>query len=166
MSTTSVDDDGDSDGNDANDKDGGDGNNNNGEVDHNGGDDNNNNNDNEDDVNVGVVEDDDDDRTTTMRCRRGQLDDDDAMAMGGQRHTERSRTPRHPSEAKINLCRQFGEESMRERDNFGEGDDRKRSRWRRLSGDHFISTQSIPNLPSGYPSAEKGPEPILHVSWE
>ena len=41
-------------------------------------------------------------------------------------------------------------------------------RCRRCGGDHFISTQSIPNLPSGHPSAsaEKGPEPILHVSWE
>jgi len=28
------------------------------------------------------------------------------------------------------------------------------------------STQSIPNPPSGHPSAEKGPEPIPHVSWE
>ena len=36
------------------------------------------------------------------------MDDDDAMAMGGQRHTERSGAPRHPSEATINLCRQFG----------------------------------------------------------
>jgi hypothetical protein len=101
-----------------------------------------------------------------MRWRRGQMDDDDSMAMGGQRHAERSGAPRHPSEATINLCRQFGEESTRERDNFGGGDDRKGSRWRRLSGDHFISTQSIPNLPSGHPSAENGPEPIPHVSWE
>jgi hypothetical protein len=91
---------------------------------------------------------------TTMRWRRGRMDDNDAMAMGGQRHAERSRAPRHPSETTINLCRQFGEESTRERDNFRGGDDRKgsRSRWRRLSGDHFISTQSIPNLPSGHPS--------------
>jgi hypothetical protein len=35
-----------------------------------------------------------------------------------------------------------------------------------MSGDHFISTQSIPNLPYGHLIAEKGPEPILHVSWE
>jgi hypothetical protein len=119
-----------------------------------------------DDVNIDVVEDDDNDGTTTMRLRRGQMDDDDAMTMGGQRHAERSGAPRHPSEATINLCRRFGEESTRERDNFGWGDDRKGSRWRRLSGDHFISTQSIPNLPSGHPSAEKGPEPIPHVSWE
>ena len=94
------------------------------------------------------------------------MDDNDAMAMGGQQHTERSRAPRHPSEATINLCRQFGQESTRERDNFAGGDDRKGSRWRRLSGDHLISTQSIPNLPSGHPRAEKGPEPIPHVSWE
>ena len=120
-----------------------------------------------DDVNIDVVEDDDNNGTTTMRWRRGQMDDDDSMAMGGQRHAERSEAPRHPSEATINLCRQFGEESTRERDNFGGGDDRKGSRWRRLSGDHFISTQSIPNLvPSGHPSAEKGQEPIPHESWE
>jgi hypothetical protein len=117
-------------------------------------------------ANVDVVEDDDNDRTTMIRWRRLQLDDNDAMAMGSQQHAERSRALCHPSEATINLCRQFGEESTRERDNFGGGDDRKGSRWRRLSGDHFISTQSIPNLPSGHPSAEKGPVPIPHVSWE
>ena len=166
MTTTSddVDDDGDSDDNDANDNDDGNGDNNDGEVEDDGGDDNNN--DNEENVNIDVVEDDDDDGMTTMRWRRGRMDDDDAMAMGGQRHAERSRAPRQPSEATINLCQQFGEESTRERDIFGGGDDRKGSRWRRLSGDHFISTQSIPNLPSGHPSAEKGPEPIPHVSWE
>ena len=32
--------------------------------------------------------------------------------------------------------------------------------------DHFISTQSILNLPSGHPSAEIGLKPILHVFWE
>jgi len=64
-----------------------------------------------------------------MRWRRGQMDDNDAIAMGGQRHAERSRAPRHPSEATINLCRQFGEELTRERDNFGGGDDRKGSMW-------------------------------------
>jgi hypothetical protein len=85
----------------------------------------------------------------TMRWQRGRMDNNDAMAIGGQQHAERSRAPRHPSETAINLCRQFGEELTRERDNFGGGDDRKGSRWRRLSGDHFISTQSIPNLPSG-----------------
>jgi hypothetical protein len=68
-----------------------------------------------------------------MRWRRGRMDDNDAMAMGGQRHAERSRAPRHPSETTINLCRQFGEESTRERDNFGGGDHRKGSRWRRLN---------------------------------
>jgi hypothetical protein len=26
--------------------------------------------------------------------------------------------------------------------------------------------QLIPNLPSGHPSVEKGPEAISHVSWE
>jgi hypothetical protein len=109
----------------------------------------------DDNVNIDVVEDDDNDGMTTMRWRRGRINDNDAMAMGGQQHAET-----------IYLCREFGEESTRERDNFGGGDDRKGSRWRRLSGDHFISTQSIPNVPSGHPSAEKGPEPIPHVSWE
>jgi len=94
------------------------------------------------------------------------MDDNNAMAMGSQRHAECLRAPRHPFEATIILCQQFGEESTREREIFLEGDDRKGLRWRRLSGDHFISTQSIPNLPSGHPSAEKGPEPIPHVSWE
>jgi len=46
---------------------------------------------------------------------------DDAVAMGGQRHEEGSRAPRHPSEPIINLCRQFGEKSTRVRDNFGGG---------------------------------------------
>ncbi len=114
-----VDDDGDSDDNDANDKDGGNGNNDDGEVEHDG-DDNDNNND-VDDVNVDVIEDNDNNRMTTMRWRRVRLDDKDAMAMGGQRHAECSRAPCHPSEATINLCRQFGEESTRERDNFGGG---------------------------------------------
>jgi len=115
-----VDDDGDSDDNGANGNDGGDGDNDDGEVDERDGGDNDDNN-NNDDVNIDVVEDDDDDGTTTMRRRRGRMDDDDAMAMGVQRHAERSRAPRHPSEATINLCRQFGEESMRVRDNFGGG---------------------------------------------
>ncbi len=48
---------------------------------------------------------------------------------------------------------------------FG-GGNRKGSMWRQLSEDHFISTQSIPNLPYSHPSAEKGPEPIPHVSWK
>jgi hypothetical protein len=88
-------------------------------VEHDGGDDN----DNVvlDDVNIDVVEDNDNDGTTTMRWRRGRIDDDDVMAMGSQRHAERSGAPRHPSEATINLYRQFGEESTRERDNFGGG---------------------------------------------
>ena len=111
------DDDGDSDDNDANDKDGGDG--------------------NKDDgkwnttavmtttttttmmINVDVIKDNDNDWTTTMRWRRVQLDDNDVMAMGGHRHAERSRAPCHPSEATINLCRQFREELTRDRDNFG-----------------------------------------------
>jgi hypothetical protein len=55
-----VDDDGNSDDNDANDNDDG------------------------DNVNIDVVEDDDDDGMTTMRWQRGRMDDNDAMAMGGQ----------------------------------------------------------------------------------
>ena len=97
-----VDDDGDSDDNDANDNDGGNGDNNDGEVEHNSGDDDDN--DNDDDVNIDVVEDDNDDGTSTMRWRRGRMGDNNAMAMGGQRHAERSRAPRHPSKATINLC--------------------------------------------------------------
>ena len=31
---------------------------------------------------------------------------------------------------------------------------------------HLSSTQSIPNLHSGHPGAEKGPETIPHTSWE
>jgi hypothetical protein len=49
-------------------------------VEHDGGDDVDDN-DNDDDINVDVVE---DNRTTTMRWPRGRLDDDNAMAMGGQ----------------------------------------------------------------------------------
>jgi hypothetical protein len=88
-------------------------------VEHDGGDDDNNNDD--DDVYIDVVEDNDNDGTTTMRWRRGLIDDDDAMAMGGQQNAELSLAPRHPSEATTNLCRQFGEESTKERDNFGWG---------------------------------------------
>jgi hypothetical protein len=164
MMSNDVDDDGDSDDNDANNNDGGDGDNDDEEVEHDGGDDDDK--DNADGVNIDVIEDNDDDGTKTMRWRRGRMDNNDAMAMGSQRHAERSRAPRQPSEATINLCRQFGEELTRERDILWGGEDRKGSMWRRLSGDHFISTQSIPNLPSGHPSAKKGPEPIPHVSWE
>jgi hypothetical protein len=63
---------------------------------------------------------------TMMRWQRGRINDNDEMAMGGQGHAECSRAPRHPSEATINLCRQFGEESTRERDNFGGGGRQKR----------------------------------------
>ena len=38
---------------------------------------------NYDDVNVDIVEDDIDDGTTTMRWRQEQMDDNNAMAMGG-----------------------------------------------------------------------------------
>jgi hypothetical protein len=65
------------------DNDGGDGDNEDGEVEHDGGDDNDNN--DYDDVNIDVIEDnDDEDGTRMMRWRRGRMDDDDAMAMGGQ----------------------------------------------------------------------------------
>ena len=117
------DDDGDSNDNDANDNHDGDGDNDDGEVEHDGSD--KDDNDDDDDVNIDVIEDDDDDGTMTMRWRRGQMDDNDAMAMGGQRHAKISRVPRHPSETTINICRQFGEESTRERDNFAGGDDKK-----------------------------------------
>jgi hypothetical protein len=68
--------------------------------------------------------------------------------MGGQRHTERSRAPRHPSEATINLCWQFGEELTRERDNLGGGGWQKRveveeTEWRSL---HLHSINSKPTF--------------------
>jgi hypothetical protein len=83
-----------------------------------------------------------------MRWRRGQMDDDDAMAMGGQRHAELSLAPRHPSKATTNLCRQYGEESTKERDNFGGGGRQKRVaveeiEWRSL---HFHSINSKPTF--------------------
>jgi len=165
MVTTSndVDDDGDSNDNDANDNDGGNGDNNDGEVECDGGDNDDNNNDN--DVNIHVIEDDDDDGTTTMRWRRGRMDDDDAMAMGGQRHAECSRAPRHPSEATINLCRQFWEESMRVRDNFGGGRQKRveveEIEWRSL---HLHSINSKPTFQP--PQFRERPEPIPHVSWK
>ncbi len=102
MTSDDVDEDGNSDDNDTNENDGGNGDNDNGEVEHNNGDDDKNDDDNN--VNIDVVEDDVDDGMMTMRWRRGQMDDDDAMAMGGQRHAECSQAPRHPSEATINLC--------------------------------------------------------------
>ena len=98
-----------------------------GEVEHDEGDDDDN--DNNNDVNIDVIEDDGDNGSMMMRWQRGRMDDNDGMAMGGQRPAERSRAPRHPSEATINLCQQFGEELTRERDNFGGGDDRKGSMW-------------------------------------
>ena len=87
MMTTSndVNDDSNSDANDANDKDGSNGDNNDGEVERDGGDNDCNNLDN-DDVNVDVVKDDINVGTTTMRWRQGQLDNNDEMTMGGQRH--------------------------------------------------------------------------------
>ena len=114
-----VDDDNNSDDNNANDNDGGDGDNYDGEVERDGGDDDDNDNDN--DVNIDVIEDNNDDGMTTMRWQQGRMDNNDTMAMGGQQHAECSRAPRHPSEATINLCRQFGEESTRVRDNSGGG---------------------------------------------
>ena len=50
----------------------------------------NDNNDDKDNVNIDVVEDKDDDGMTMMRWRRGRMDKNDVMAMGGQRHAERS----------------------------------------------------------------------------
>ena len=161
-----VDDDGDSDDNDANDNDGGDGDNDDGEVEHDGGDDNDN--DDDDDVNIDVVEDDDDD---------GRWDDDNEMATrtngrrrcdgDGRPATRRTLASAAPPIQGNNqlMSTVWGGVDKRE-GQFRGGEDRKGSMWRRLSGDHFISTQSIPNLPSGHPSAEKGPEPIPHVSWE
>jgi hypothetical protein len=90
------------------------------------------------------------DGMTTMRWQRRQWNDDNLMSMG-------SRALCHPSEATINLCQQFGEELTRERDDFGGRKDRKGSRWKRLGGDHFISTRSIPNQLSAHPSAEEAP---------
>ena len=98
MMTTSndVNDDSNSDVNDANDKDGSNGDNNDGEVERDGGDNDCNNLDN-DDVNVDVVKDDINVGTTTMRWRRGRMDDDDAMAMGGQsEQNTRERRTNHP----------------------------------------------------------------------
>ncbi len=67
------------------------------------------------------------------------MDDNDAMAMGSQRHAECSRVPHQPSEATINLCRQFGEESTRERDIFGGGTTEKG----RGGGDVEITSSSL-----------------------
>ncbi len=163
MTSDNVDDDGDSDDNDANDMDDGDGNNDNGEVEHDGGD--YNDDDNDGNANVDVVEDDNDNRMTMIRWRQVQLDDDDAMAMGSQQHTERSRALCHPSEATINLCWQFGEESTRESENFFLGGRQKRVKVEAIEWRSF-HIHSINSKPSGHPSAEKGPEPIPHVSWE
>ena len=67
-------------------------------------DDDNDDNDDDDNVNIDVIKDDNDNGMKTMRWRRGQMYDDDAMAMGGQPHAERSQAQHHPSEATINLC--------------------------------------------------------------
>jgi len=92
-------------------RDGGDdGNNDKGDVDGDGGGDSNYDN---DDVNDNNDDDDNDDNgTTAMRWRQRRWNNDDVMAMG-------SRALCHPSEATVNLCQQFGEESTRERDDFG-----------------------------------------------
>ncbi len=78
--------------------------------------------------------------TSTMRWQQQQWDDNDLMVMGSKRCAEHLRELCHLSEATINLCQQFGEESTRERDNFGGREDRKGSRWKQFGGDHFIST--------------------------
>jgi len=110
MMTTSddVDYNSDSDDNDANDNDGGNGDNDDWEVEHNSGDDDNN--DSNDDINIDVIENDIDDGTTAMRWQRGRMDDNDVMAMGGQRLAEDSQALQHPSESTINFCQKFREE--------------------------------------------------------
>ena len=140
-----VDDDGDSDSSDADDKDGDDGYNDDGEVDSDGG----NNDDNDDNSNVDVIVDDDNNGTMTIWWPRGQLDEKDAMAMGGQQQAERSHMLSHPSEAIINSCRQFEEEKTRERE-FVFGGDNKQKRveveaieWRSL---HLHSINSKPTF--------------------
>jgi hypothetical protein len=55
---------------------------------------------------------------------------------------------------------------MRERGNLGGYNLRKESRWNWLSGDHFISTQLIPNHLFAHPRAEKELEPIPHALGE
>jgi hypothetical protein len=76
---------------------------------------------------------DDNDGMVTMTMERRGWNNNNAMTMGLQMLCQ-------PSEATINLCRQFGEESTSVRDNFGGRKDRKGSRWKQLGGDHFIST--------------------------
>ena len=157
MMSSDVDDDGDSNENDANDKDGSNGDSNDGEVEHDGGDDNDKDNDDNDDdnVNVDIIEDNIDNGTMLMRWRW--------VASNKQNACKHCTT--HPGQQST-YVNSLGRSRREIGTIFFGGDDRKGSRWRRLSGDHFISTQSIPNLPSGHPSAEKGPELIPHVSWE
>ena len=64
----------------------------------------------DDDGNVDIIVDGNDNGKTTIQWPRGQLDKNDAMAMGGQRQAECLHGLCHPSEAIINLCRQFEEE--------------------------------------------------------
>jgi hypothetical protein len=95
-------------------------------------------------------------------------DNNNVMMMSSYQHAnaERLQAPYHPSEATINLeCTQFREKEKRERDNFEGWDDRKESRWKKFGGDHFISTQLIPNQNSSHPRAASAQEPILHVFW-
>jgi hypothetical protein len=78
----------------------------------------------DDDYNIDDVDDDNDnDGTTTMGWKQRRWNDNDLMRMG-------SRALCHPSEATINLCRQFGEELTIERDDFGARKDRKGLRWK------------------------------------
>jgi hypothetical protein len=60
----------------------------------------------------------------------------------------------------------FGEESLREREDFGVMGRQKSVEVESIGWWHLSSTQSIPNLRTGHPSAEKGPETIPHTSWE
>jgi hypothetical protein len=68
-----------------------------------------------------------------MQWQQQQWNEDNLMVMG-------LRVLCHPSEATINLCQQFEEESTRERGDFGGRKDRKGLRLKRLGGDHFISS--------------------------
>jgi hypothetical protein len=81
------------------------------------------------------------------------MDEDDAMAIGRPATCITLASAAPPIRGNNQLMSTvWGGVDEREGQFFGGGDNRKGSQWRRLSGDHFISTQSIPNLPSGHPS--------------
>jgi hypothetical protein len=54
-----------------------------------------------------------------MAIGRQRWDNNDVMVMGSQRHAEHLQVLRHPLEATIKQCGQFGEEEIRERGNLG-----------------------------------------------